>query len=152
MLTYSVLIFLKFPHFLYCLLFLFYLFKNSFFFLSYPILSYPILSYLILSHPISSYLILSHPVLSCPTLTYPTLSYPIPSYINMFETSNIFINVGTHTIKYIDDETVDQCLLDNSHEWKWLDEDAQEVLIKKKVRNITLFFFLSLCCSCMFLL
>ena len=72
-----------------------------------------------------------YPVLCCGVL-----SCHIPSSIIIFNTSLILIITGTHTIKYIDDETHDQCLLDDSHEWNWLDEDAQEILIRKKVSNI----------------
>ena len=79
------------------------------------------------------------------TLCYAMLHYAIfnhLSYLRQIQITNqsTYLDPGTHTMKYINDETHEQCLLDNSHDWKWLDEDAVEVLIKKKVNNIIILY------------
>ena len=77
----------------------------------------------------------------CHATLYYTILYHLSylSQIKIINQSTCF-NPGTHTMKYINNETHEQCLLDNSHDWKWLDEDAVEVLIKKKVSNIIILY------------
>ena len=94
------------------------------------------------------YATLCYAMLRYATLCYAMLCYSMLCYAILYHQSyfrliriincSTYLNSGTHTVKYINDETHEQCLLDNSHDWKWLDEDAVEVLIKKKVDNIVI--------------
>ena len=104
------------------------------------------LRYAMLCYAMLCYVMLCCAMLCYAMLCYAMLCYAIlyhQSFLRLIEIINYstYLNSGTHTVKYINYETHEQCLLDNSHDWKWLDEDAVEVLIKKKVDNIVI-----LCC------